>query len=43
LEAAGILQIGQPITEEMLQKYGRKNLTLSQTHDPETWILDFSI
>lgn len=43
LEAAGILQVGQPITEEMLQKYGRQTLTLSKTKDPETWILDFSV
>lgn len=43
LEAAGILQVGQLITEEMLQKYGRSNLTLSQTKDPETWLLDFSV
>lgn len=43
LEAAGILQIGQLISEEMLKEYGRNNLTLSQTRDPETWLLDFSI
>lgn len=43
LEAAGILEVGQPITEQMLQKYGRNNLTLSQTKDPETWLLDFSV
>lgn len=43
LEAAGILEVGQPITEKMLQKYGRNNLTLSQTKDPETWLLDFSV
>jgi len=43
LESAGILAVGQPITEEMLQRYGRSSLTLSQTRDPETWILDFSV
>lgn len=43
LEAAGILGIGQSINSEMLQKYGRNYLTLSQTKDPETWLLDFSI
>ena len=43
LEAAGILEVGQPISEQMLQKYGRKNLTLSKTKDPETWLLDFSV
>lgn len=43
LEAAGMLQVGQPITEEMLKKYGRNTLTLSQTRDPEIWLLDFSV
>jgi len=43
LEARGILQVGQPITADMLQKYGRGDLTLSQTKDPETWLLDFSV
>lgn len=43
LEAEGILQIGEPISEEMLIKYGRNNLTLSQTNNPNIWILDFSV
>lgn len=43
LESAGILQVGQPITDEMLQRYGRRNITFSQTKDPETWYLDFSV
>ena len=43
LEAAGILEVGKPVTEAMLQKYGRSNLTLSKTKDPETWLLDFSV
>lgn len=43
LEAAGILEVGKPITEQMLQRYGRSNLTLSKTKDPETWLLDFSV
>ncbi len=43
LEATGILKVGQPITEQMLQKYGRSNLILSETKNPETWLLDFSV
>src|SRR3989344_1061110 len=41
LEGAGILEVGQPISDEMLKKYGRDTLTLSQTTDPEVWLLDF--
>ena len=42
MESAGILKVGQLITEEMLERYGRNSLTMSQTSDLETWILDFS-
>ena len=43
LEDDGALKIGQPVTKEVLQKYGRDNLTLSATSNPDIWILDFSI
>lgn len=43
LEAAGVLRVGDPITEEILMAYGRNTLTFSQTQDPETWTLDFSV
>ena len=43
LESAGGLKVGQLITAEILKKYGRDNLTLSQTDNPEVWLLDFSV
>lgn len=43
MEAAGVLEVGKPVTDEMLEQYGRKSITLSQTKDPETWLLDFSV
>ena len=42
LERAGCLQVGKPVTEEVLQNYGRKSISLQQTEDPELWLLDFS-
>ncbi len=42
LERAGCLQVGKPVTEEVLESYGRKTISLKQTKDPELWLLDFS-
>lgn len=43
LERAGCLQVGQPVTEEVLQKYGRTTISLKETGDSNIWLLDFSI
>jgi len=42
LERAGCLKVGQPVTEEVLQKYGRNSISLKGTNDPNVWLLDFS-
>jgi len=42
LENSGVLEIGKPVTEKVLEKYGRKSFKLTATNDPQTWILDFS-
>jgi len=42
LERAGCLQVGKPVTDEVLEAYGRKTISLKQTEDPEIWLLDFS-
>jgi hypothetical protein len=34
LERAECLKVGQPVTEEVLQKYGRKTISLKETSDP---------
>jgi hypothetical protein len=42
LERAGCLKVGQPVTKEVLDKYGRHTISLKETSDPEVWLLDFS-
>jgi hypothetical protein len=43
LENSGALQFGQPVTEEILRKYGRQTMTLISTNDPDLWLLDFKV
>ena len=42
LERAGCLKVGQPVTKEILDKYGRHTISLKETSNPEVWLLDFS-
>lgn len=42
LERAGCLKVGQPVTAEVFQKYGRNSISLKETSDPLVWLLDFS-
>lgn len=42
LERAGCLKVGQPVTKEVLDKYGRHTISLKETSNPEIWLLDFS-
>lgn len=42
LERTGCLKVGQPVTSEVLQKYGRSTISLKETSDPKIWLLDFS-
>ncbi len=42
LERAGCLKVGQPVTKEVLDAYGRHTISLKETTDPEVWLLDFS-
>jgi len=43
LERAGCLKVGQPVTDEVLQQYGRSTISLKETNDPNIWLLDFSV
>lgn len=43
LEESGALKIGQLVTNEVLDKYGRKSFSLCSTNDPDIWYLDFSV
>lgn len=41
LENSGVFKVGQPVTGEILKKYGRDNIELTATQDPSVWILNF--
>ena len=43
LEAAGVLDAGQPVTRQVLEKYGRDSFTLTKTKINDTWLLDFGV
>ena len=43
LENAGVLRVGEPVTEETLRKYGRSNFTLIKTRVEGLWYLDFGV
>lgn len=42
LENNGSLKIGEPVTEAVLENYGRNFITMTGTNDPLVWYLDFS-
>ena len=41
LENAGVLEVGQPVTDFVLEKYGRKTFSLTKTKIQNLWYLDF--
>ncbi len=41
LENAGCLQVGEPVTQEVLSDYGRNYFSLTKTTIPNLWYLDF--
>lgn len=43
LEEAGVLQVGQPVTQETLRQYGRSAFSLTKTSIPNLWYLDFGV
>jgi NgoFVII restriction endonuclease. len=43
LENAGVLKVGELVTEETLNKYGRTTFTLTKTKIPDLWYLDFGV
>ena len=42
LENSGILEVGKPLTQDMLTAYGRNSIKMRGTKDPKIWYLDFS-
>lgn len=43
LENAGVLTVGNPVTADTLDRYGRTSFTLTQTTMPGVWFLDFEV
>ncbi len=43
LENAGVLEVGQPVTPETFQQYGRDNFTLTKVGLGNLWYLDFGV
>ena len=43
LEKKRVLKVGQPVTKEVLDLYGRHDFTLQATDDPNLWFIDFSV
>lgn len=43
LENAGVLRVGEPVTEATLEQYGRNTFTLTKTRKPNLWFLDFGV
>lgn len=43
LENAGVLKVGEPVTEKTLADYGRNTFSLSKTSQPNLWYLDFGV
>lgn len=43
LEQAGVLKVGEPVTDQTLEDYGRATVTLTKTTDSDIWLLDFSV
>lgn len=43
LENAGVLKVGDVITEETLRAYGRNTITMTRIKDSNDWFLDFGV
>lgn len=43
LEAKGVLAVGDPVTQQTLNAYGRSTFTLTKTNKPNLWYLDFGV
>ncbi|MEI3605392.1 NgoFVII family restriction endonuclease [Pseudogracilibacillus sp. SE30717A] len=43
LENVGALKVGELVTQDVFQKYGRRDFTLTKTTDSNLWYLDFGV
>lgn len=40
MEEAGALQVGEPVTEAVLNRFGKKSIKLTATNDPKLWLAE---
>ena len=40
MEEAGVLQVGEPVTKEVLDRFGKQNIKLTATNDPKLWLAE---
>lgn len=43
LENAGVLRVGEPITQSTLERYGRTSFTFTKINQSNKWYLDFGV
>lgn len=43
MEQAGVLKVGQLITDDILNRYGRRSFSFTKTAIPQLWYLDFGV
>lgn len=43
MENAGVLKVGDPVTEDTFRRYGRNTFTLTKTIHSNLWFLDFKV
>jgi hypothetical protein len=43
MEKTGALKVGELVTDQTLERYGRNTFDLIGTNDPSIWLLDFRV
>ena len=43
LENAGVLRVGEPVSRQTLNRYGRDSFTLTKLEYPNKWFIDFGV
>lgn len=43
LEASGVIKVGERVTEDALESYGRRSVMLAPTSIDKIWYMDFSV
>ena len=43
LENAGVLRVGEPVTQQTLERYGRTSFTFTKLEQSDKWYIDFGV